>query len=175
MLVAHGRLYTKDRMIHWRMSVNPDFEPSPRSLARRCLLLNRDNKKQNVSQSGTSPRMNLQLEVKEPGLKNDGPSLDTILVNYLDTFTQRVNFHFGYPVNICYDHHATSAPLLQFHLNNCGDPFLQNTVDFYSKDFEVAVLNWFAQFWEIEKDQYVMEWKKLEREIKERMNDNSLY
>uniref|UniRef100_A0A0V0H6L6 Putative ovule protein n=1 Tax=Solanum chacoense TaxID=4108 RepID=A0A0V0H6L6_SOLCH len=68
--------------------------------------------------------------------------------------TQRVNYHLGYPVNICYDHYATLAPLLQFHLNNCGDPFLQNTVDFHSKDFEVAVLDWFAQLWEIEKDQY---------------------
>ena len=89
----------------------------------------------------------------EPALKNDGPSLDTILVNYLDTLTQRVNYHLGYPVNICYDHYASLAPLLQFHLNNCGDPFLQNTVDFHSKDFEVAVLNWFAQLWKIEKDQ----------------------
>uniref|UniRef100_A0A1S4B4V5 Histidine decarboxylase-like n=1 Tax=Nicotiana tabacum TaxID=4097 RepID=A0A1S4B4V5_TOBAC len=63
-------------------------------------------------------------------------------------------FFTGYPVNICYEHHAALAPLLQFHLNNCGDPFTQNTVDFHSKDFEVAVLDWFAQLWEIEKDEY---------------------
>ena len=63
-------------------------------------------------------------------------------------------FFSGYPVNICYEHYANLAPLLQFHLNNCGDPFLQNTVDFHSKDFEVAVLNWFADLWEIERDQY---------------------
>ncbi|XP_049377391.1 histidine decarboxylase-like isoform X4 [Solanum stenotomum] len=146
------------------LSLEMDFEPlpmtprslamTPRSLARRRLFPNVENKKQKVAPPGAGPRKNLELEVMEPGLKNDGPSLDTILVNYLDTLTQRVNFHLGYPVNICYDHYATLAPLLQFHLNNCGDPFLQNTVDFHSKDFEVAVLNWFAQLWEIEKDQY---------------------
>ncbi|KAJ8555360.1 hypothetical protein K7X08_012856 [Anisodus acutangulus] len=133
-----------------------EFEPSaitPRGLAPPSLFPNGDNKRQKVEPLA-GPRKNLQLTVMEPGLNNDGPSLDTILVNYLDTLTQRVNFHLGYPVNICYDHYATLAPLLQFHLNNCGDPFIQNTVDFHSKDFEMAVLDWFAQLWEIEKDQY---------------------
>ena len=55
---------------------------------------------------------------------------------------------------MCYEHHATLAPLLQFHLNNFGDPFAQHPTDFHSKDFEVAVLDWFAQLWEIEKDEY---------------------
>ncbi|KAK6782453.1 hypothetical protein RDI58_020249 [Solanum bulbocastanum] len=53
-----------------------------------------------------------------------------------------------------YEHHAILAPLLQYSLNNCGDPFTQSPVDFHSKDFEVAVLDWFAQLWEIEKDEY---------------------
>nr|XP_016502709.1 PREDICTED: histidine decarboxylase-like [Nicotiana tabacum] len=57
-------------------------------------------------------------------------------------------------MNVCYEHHAALAPLLQFHLNNCGDPFTENPIDFHSKDFEVAVLDWFAQLWEIEKDEY---------------------
>ncbi|KAF3637202.1 Serine decarboxylase [Capsicum annuum] len=138
------------------LSLEMDFEPSaitPRGLARRSLFPPGDNKKPKVAQP-TGPRKNLQLEVMEPGLRKDGPSLDSILVNYLDTLTQRVNFHLGYPVNICYDHYANLARLLQFHLNNCGDPFMKNTVDFHSKDFEMAVLDWFAQLWEIEKDQY---------------------
>uniref|UniRef100_M1BRW9 Histidine decarboxylase n=1 Tax=Solanum tuberosum TaxID=4113 RepID=M1BRW9_SOLTU len=60
----------------------------------------------------------------------------------------------GYPLNLYYEHHAALAPLLQFHLNNFGDPFTQHPTDFHSKDFEVAVLDWFAQLWEIEKDEY---------------------
>ncbi|XP_049378218.1 histidine decarboxylase-like [Solanum stenotomum] len=59
-----------------------------------------------------------------------------------------------YPINMCYEHQAILAPLLQFSLNNCGDPFTQSPTDFHSKDFEVAVLDWFAQLWEIEKDEY---------------------
>ncbi|MCD7470132.1 hypothetical protein HAX54_009717 [Datura stramonium] len=79
------------------------------------------------------PRKNLQLAVMEPGSRNDGLSLDTILVEYLDTLTQRVNFHLGLSVNICYDHYATLAPLLQFHLNNCGDPFVEQLSIFTQK------------------------------------------
>ncbi|XP_055821953.1 histidine decarboxylase-like isoform X1 [Solanum dulcamara] len=100
------------------------------------------------------PRKKLQLAVTEPGLTNGLSSLDYILDNYLKTLTQRVKYHLGFPENICYDHHGALAPLLQFHLNNCGDPFTENPVDFHSKDFEVAVLDWFAKLWEIEKDEY---------------------
>uniref|UniRef100_A0A3Q7HQ04 Uncharacterized protein n=1 Tax=Solanum lycopersicum TaxID=4081 RepID=A0A3Q7HQ04_SOLLC len=77
-------------------------------------------------------------------------NLDTILVNYMNRLTQQVNYHLGYPVNICYDHYASLAPLLQFHLNNYGDPVLQNNVSFHSKYFQVAVLDWFSQLWDIE-------------------------
>ncbi|XP_059274665.1 histidine decarboxylase-like [Lycium ferocissimum] len=102
------------------------------------------------------PRKNLCLSIVEPNAKDETTSqeLDKILTQYLETLSQRKEYHIGFPVNICYEHHATLAPLLQFHLNNCGDPFTQNTVDFHSKDFEVAVLDWFAQLWEIEKDEY---------------------
>ncbi|NP_001311605.1 histidine decarboxylase-like [Nicotiana tabacum] len=103
------------------------------------------------------PRKNLSLSVVEPDEKDNKMSsqeLDRILTQYIETLSHRTEYHIGYPVNICYEHHAALAPLLQFHLNNCGDPFTQNTVDFHSKDFEVAVLDWFAQLWEIEKDEY---------------------
>ncbi|XP_009602156.1 histidine decarboxylase-like [Nicotiana tomentosiformis] len=103
------------------------------------------------------PRKNLSLSVVEPDgkdIKTSSQELDRILIQYIETLSHRTEYHIGYPVNICYEHHAALAPLLQFHLNNCGDPFTQNTVDFHSKDFEVAVLDWFAQLWEIEKDEY---------------------
>ncbi|KAG5589033.1 hypothetical protein H5410_039547 [Solanum commersonii] len=141
------------------LSFEKDFEPSvitPRGLAPPGLIVNGDfgeMMRLKISSTPTTPRKNLNLSVTEPG-KNDGPTLDCTLMNYIDTLTQRINYHIGYPVNICYEHYANLAPLLQFHLNNCGDPFLQNTVDFHSKDFEVAVLNWFADLWEIERDQY---------------------
>nr|XP_016490096.1 PREDICTED: histidine decarboxylase-like [Nicotiana tabacum] len=136
------------------LSFEKDFEPSV--VTPRGLIANGDfgEMKRLKVATPTTPRKNLNVAVTEPGSRNDGPSLDCILMNYIDTLSQRINYHIGYPVNICYEHYASLAPLLQFHLNNCGDPFLQNTVDFHSKDFEVAVLNWFADLWEIEKDQY---------------------
>ncbi|XP_059304030.1 histidine decarboxylase-like [Lycium ferocissimum] len=112
------------------------------------------NIKKVVKVTPPGPRKKMQIAVTEPGLRNNGPSPDYILDNYLNTLTQRVKYHLGFPENIRYDHHATLAPLLQFHLNNCGDPFTENPVDFHSKDFEVAVLDWFAKLWEIEQDEY---------------------
>ncbi|CAH9138757.1 unnamed protein product [Cuscuta epithymum] len=99
-----------------------------------------------------SARKNMHITVAEPG--DDDASLKCTLEKFLDTIAQRANFHMGYPVNIVYDHYAILAPLLRYHLNNCGDPFMENAMDFHSKDFEVGVLDWFAQLWEIEKDDY---------------------
>ncbi|XP_055822132.1 histidine decarboxylase-like [Solanum dulcamara] len=104
----------------------------------------------------SQPRKNLCLSVVEPNIQDETPSqeLDTILTQYLETLSKRKKYYIGYPTNIYYEHHAILAPLLQFHLNNFGDPFTQSPIDFHSKDFEVAVLEWFAQLWEIEKDEY---------------------
>ncbi|KAK7279848.1 hypothetical protein RJT34_24907 [Clitoria ternatea] len=59
----------------------------------------------------------------------------------------------GYPTNqdLNYD---TLAPLLHFHLNNAGDPFLGSSFSLNSTTFEVCVLDWFANLWEIEKSEY---------------------
>ncbi|CAH9074323.1 unnamed protein product [Cuscuta epithymum] len=114
-----------------------------------------ENKKMVKMAAAPPPaRKNMHITVAEPRSKDDEASLKCTLQKYLDTICQRVNYHIGYPVNIVYDHYATLAPLMRYHLNNCGDPFMENTVDFHSKDFEVGVLDWFAQLWEIEKDEY---------------------
>ncbi|XP_031121719.1 histidine decarboxylase-like [Ipomoea triloba] len=99
-------------------------------------------------------RKNMQITVAEPRFKGDEADLKSTLDKYLDTISQRVNYHIGYPENIVYEHNANLAPLMRYHLNNCGDPFMENTTDFHSKDFEVGVLDWFAQLWEIERDAY---------------------
>ncbi|KAL7111405.1 hypothetical protein ACP275_05G085300 [Erythranthe tilingii] len=46
------------------------------------------------------------------------------------------------------------SPLLSFLMNNVGDPFKESNFGLHSKKIEVAVLDWFAQLWEIEKDEY---------------------
>lgn len=49
------------------------------------------------------------------------------------------------------------GPLAQFqhfHINNIGDPFVESNYGIHSRQFEYAVLDWFAHLWEIPKDQY---------------------
>jgi histidine decarboxylase len=59
----------------------------------------------------------------------------------------------GYPTNQNFNYSAL-APLLNFHLNNAGDPFLGSSFSLNSMPFEVNVLDWFAKQWEIEKNDY---------------------
>lgn len=70
---------------------------TPRGLAPPGLIVNGDFSEMmrlKVSSTPTTPRKNLNLSVTEPG-KNDGPSLDCTLMNYIDTLTQRINYHIG--------------------------------------------------------------------------------
>lgn len=46
------------------------------------------------------------------------------------------------------------AHFLNFSLNNAGDPFAEVNGAVQSRPFEVAVLDWFANFWELQRDQY---------------------
>ena len=39
-------------------------------------------------------------------------------------------------------------------MNNIGDPFMEGNYGLHSRDFEVAVLDWFANLWEIGKHEY---------------------
>lgn len=70
---------------------------TPRGLAPPGLIPNGDFgelKRLKLSSTSTTPRKNLNLSVTEPG-KNDGPSLDCTLMKYVDTLTQRINYHIG--------------------------------------------------------------------------------
>ncbi|XP_054785996.1 serine decarboxylase-like [Prosopis cineraria] len=58
----------------------------------------------------------------------------------------------GYPTNLEFDYEAL-APLLHFHINNAGDPFLGSCYTLNSAAFEVSVLDWFASLWDIAKNQ----------------------
>ncbi|RDY07583.1 Serine decarboxylase 1, partial [Mucuna pruriens] len=49
---------------------------------------------------------------------------------------------------------STTTSLFHFLLNNAGDPFLGSSFSLNSTAFEVCVLDWFANLWEIEKNEY---------------------
>ncbi|KAJ1425006.1 Pyridoxal-phosphate binding site [Sesbania bispinosa] len=80
-------------------------------------------------------------------------NLAKIITNYVGTLNQNKLRFLGYPTNLDFDY-AALKPLLQFHLNNAGDPFLGSSYSMNSTAFEVCVLDWFANLWEIEKSEY---------------------
>ncbi|KAL5069744.1 hypothetical protein RYX36_020631, partial [Vicia faba] len=79
--------------------------------------------------------------------------LDALITRYAHTLTNYSLRNLGYPTNQDFNYEAL-APLLQFHLNNAGDPFLGSSFSLNSMKFEVRVLDWFAKLWEIEKNEY---------------------
>lgn len=74
-------------------------------------------------------------------------------VTYYCTITYFGALSTGYPINLDFDYRALDQ-LLQFSINNLGDPFIESNYGVHSKDFEVGTLDWFARLWEIEKEEY---------------------
>ncbi|KAL7150075.1 hypothetical protein ABFS83_05G084100 [Erythranthe nasuta] len=76
-----------------------------------------------------------------------------IMSEFQEYLNERSNHLLGYLSNLKY-HLTDLSPLLILLMNNVGDPFKQSNFGMHSKKIEVAVLDWFAQLWEIEKDEY---------------------
>ncbi|KAK7391272.1 hypothetical protein VNO78_19686 [Psophocarpus tetragonolobus] len=79
--------------------------------------------------------------------------LASLINQYVDTLNQCSLRNLGFSDNQDFNYDAL-ASLLHFHLNNAGDPFLGSNFSLNSMAFEVCVLNWFANIWEIEKHNY---------------------
>ncbi|PIN17907.1 Glutamate decarboxylase [Handroanthus impetiginosus] len=77
-----------------------------------------------------------------------------IMTEFQQHLIERANHYLGYPANHDCSHYVALSPLLQFNLNNVGDAFKESDHGLHSKKFERGVLDWFAQLWEIEKDEY---------------------
>ncbi|KAL7150669.1 hypothetical protein ABFS83_05G129700 [Erythranthe nasuta] len=77
-----------------------------------------------------------------------------IMSEFQEHLIERSNHFLGYPGNLNCKHLVDLSPLLSFLLNNVGDPFKESNFGLHSKKFEVAVLDWFAELWEIENDEY---------------------
>ena len=59
----------------------------------------------------------------------------------------------GYPYNLQFEA-AALAPFLAFSINNLGDPFNESNYGVHSRQFELEVLDFFANLWDIEQGQY---------------------
>lgn len=65
------------------------------------------------------------------------------LKEFLSKIEQRSKNFIGYPSAVDFDYSAL-FPLLQFSLNNVGDPFVDSHCDMHTKHFERDVLSFFA-------------------------------
>lgn len=84
--------------------------------------------------------------------------IEIILSSFRKYIEERKELHLGYPYNL-----TTSDPnflpnelidLSRFSINNLGDPFIESNYGLHSRQFEIAVLDWFADLWNIPRDEY---------------------
>eukprot|EP00249_Psilotum_nudum_P019196 c27137_g1_i1 orf=781-2304(-) len=98
------------------------------------------------------------LSITEPDVDDDVTGdkeayMAGVLARYRRTLIERTKYHLGYPYNLDFDYGAL-AQLQHFSINNLGDPFIESNYGVHSRQFEVGVLDWFAQLWDLEKDEY---------------------
>ncbi|KAL2324618.1 hypothetical protein Fmac_023676 [Flemingia macrophylla] len=101
-------------------------------------------------EENTYSRINLPITYN---IGDTQTNLASLISNYLRTLNSYYLRNLGYPTNQVFNYEAL-VPLLNFHLNNAGDPFLGSSFSLNSTAFEVCVLDWFANLWEIENNEY---------------------
>lgn len=76
-----------------------------------------------------------------------------ILQAYDKYLQQRSSVHFGYPYNLMYDHQELFN-FMKYSINNLGDPYIVSNYSVHSRQFECAVIDFFADLWKADKDSY---------------------
>jgi len=81
------------------------------------------------------------------------PDESEILSSYDHLLQGKSSVHFGYPYNLMFDY-TELTPFLKYSINNLGDPFVPSNYGVHSRQFEVAVIDFFAKLWKMEPDSY---------------------
>ena len=76
-----------------------------------------------------------------------------ILSAYDNLLKQRSSVHFGYPYNLMYNHEELYE-FMKYSINNLGDPFITSNYGVHSRQFECAVIDFFANLWNISPGDY---------------------
>jgi histidine decarboxylase len=76
-----------------------------------------------------------------------------ILEAYDRLLQQKSSVHLGYPYNLMYDH-SELYDFMKYSINNLGDPYVPSNYGVHSKQFECAVIDFFAKLWKMEPDSY---------------------
>jgi histidine decarboxylase len=83
----------------------------------------------------------------------DVPGETDILQAYDRSLQQKSSVHLGYPYNLMYDHSELYS-FMKYSINNLGDPFVPSNYAVHSRQFECAVIDFFAKLWKMEPDSY---------------------
>jgi hypothetical protein len=78
---------------------------------------------------------------------------EDILGEYKEHLVERTSHHFGYPYNLNFNFQEL-GDFLKYSINNLGDPFKRSNYGVHARQFEVQVLQYFAQLWKISNDDY---------------------
>ncbi|KAG7361525.1 histidine decarboxylase [Nitzschia inconspicua] len=81
------------------------------------------------------------------------PAESDILHAYDKFLQQRSTVHLGYPYNLMYDHQELFS-FMKYSINNLGDPYVAGNYGVHSRQFECAVIDFFARLWKMEPDSY---------------------
>jgi len=90
---------------------------------------------------------------ENPNANDALPSETDILQAYDKYLQQRSSVHFGYPYNLMYDHQELFN-FMKYSINNLGDPYVPSNYSVHSRQFECAVIDFFARLWKADKDSY---------------------
>jgi len=94
---------------------------------------------------------------RERLIVREGRMSDTEINMHLSTLLihlkERTKHHLGYPYNLAF-RSDNLVPFLQYSVNNLGDPFISSNYGVHSRDFEIAVLEFFANIYRISKSDY---------------------
>lgn len=81
------------------------------------------------------------------------PDESDILKAYDHLLQTKSSVHFGYPYNLSFDF-TEVTPFLKYSINNLGDPFVPSNYGVHSRQFEVSVIDFFAQLWKMQANSY---------------------
>mmetsp|Transcript_4274 Transcript_4274/g.10880 ORF Transcript_4274/g.10880 Transcript_4274/m.10880 type:complete len:567 (-) Transcript_4274:139-1839(-) len=81
------------------------------------------------------------------------PGESDILSSYDKLLKRKSSVHFGYPYNLMYNHEELYE-FMKYSINNLGDPFITSNYGVHSRQFECAVIDFFADLWKAEPDSY---------------------
>ncbi|QDZ20871.1 pyridoxal phosphate-dependent transferase [Chloropicon primus] len=80
-------------------------------------------------------------------------AVSKVIKDYAALLKQRTATHMGYPYNLAFEYGDLDC-LLKYCINNLGDPWIESNYGVHSRQFELGVLNWFAQLWEVDQKEY---------------------